>query len=439
MEREISQKYYDLIVDLIKEHPKYTPEYQDILDAIAEDVISHSRVVIDSITNESVIESYLNKVVTTSVITIPKKLNRKTRPNKNIESILNSARTKTQEVIQETAPAVEFTDNTDIETSTSSTSLLDDIEEIYESSVEKEDELEYVEDSIEEIYEEKNYDIEDDSEDDSSNVEIEEFCDEFVDIEEEEEEEEISEINYQENDKFETFEIESEEDFISKDAEPAVDKSLVDKMINGIGNNDTLENTDNIESDDDIEEYTEEREEEFLDNDISSMIDDFTNEIEENNDEDVIEGETELLTEDNNLETLEETPFDVLDESNEESEIFDLDQAEDIEEIEDIISSTETGPLEEAANVNNIENIKEFRLPDYSYFNFVPTLANFSRKEIVDSLKELIDKHSDDKIAEIYDLKYNKSKSVTEIAQTLNMDIENVISTLNDIIDTVKD
>ena len=70
----MEKKYYDLIIDLIKEHRKF-PGCESIIEDIAEDVYSHSKVVIGSITNEEVLISYFKKVISTSIVTVPKKLN----------------------------------------------------------------------------------------------------------------------------------------------------------------------------------------------------------------------------------------------------------------------------------------------------------------------------------------------------------------------------
>ena len=67
-------KYYSLIEKLVREHKKF-PGYEAIIEDIIDDVFSHSEVVINSIDNESVIKSYLEKVISTSIITVPKKLN----------------------------------------------------------------------------------------------------------------------------------------------------------------------------------------------------------------------------------------------------------------------------------------------------------------------------------------------------------------------------
>ncbi len=71
---EKTNKYYKIIENLVKQNNKFEG-YESILDDIIDDVYSHSEVVLNSISNEDVIKAYLNKVVSTSIITVPKKLN----------------------------------------------------------------------------------------------------------------------------------------------------------------------------------------------------------------------------------------------------------------------------------------------------------------------------------------------------------------------------
>lgn len=74
-----NNKYYDLIIELIQENNKF-PGHEDILKDIAEDVYNHAKVVLNSVTNEDVISAYLEKVISTSIITVSKKLNKGVRP-----------------------------------------------------------------------------------------------------------------------------------------------------------------------------------------------------------------------------------------------------------------------------------------------------------------------------------------------------------------------
>ena len=72
MDRE--NKYYGIIENLVRNHKKFSG-LEDIIDDIIDDVYTHSQAIIESINDESVIDGYLNKVVSTSIITVPKRLN----------------------------------------------------------------------------------------------------------------------------------------------------------------------------------------------------------------------------------------------------------------------------------------------------------------------------------------------------------------------------
>ena len=80
-----NNKYYNLIEKLVKNHRKF-PGYEAILEDIIDDVYAHSEVIINSIDNENVIESYLQKVISTSIITVPKRLKFNTRVSHRVIS-----------------------------------------------------------------------------------------------------------------------------------------------------------------------------------------------------------------------------------------------------------------------------------------------------------------------------------------------------------------
>ena len=71
---EKDNKYYGLIEGIVKNHRKF-PGCEAVLDEIIDDVYSHSEVVINSVQNESVVKTYIEKVVLTSIITISKRYN----------------------------------------------------------------------------------------------------------------------------------------------------------------------------------------------------------------------------------------------------------------------------------------------------------------------------------------------------------------------------
>lgn len=71
MEKE--NRNYSRIESIVKQHKKF-PGLESILDDIIDDVYSHSEVILNTVTNECVVNAYLEKVVSTSIITVPKRL-----------------------------------------------------------------------------------------------------------------------------------------------------------------------------------------------------------------------------------------------------------------------------------------------------------------------------------------------------------------------------
>ncbi len=94
-----NNKYYNLIEKLVKNHRKF-PGYEAILEDIVEDVYAHSEVIINSIDNENVIESYLQKVISTSIITVPKRLKFNTRVSHRVISSTPSSQSESDVVLK---------------------------------------------------------------------------------------------------------------------------------------------------------------------------------------------------------------------------------------------------------------------------------------------------------------------------------------------------
>ena len=81
----MENKYYELITELVKNHRKY-PGLEAILEDIVLDVQERAKVVLNNITNTEIVESYLTKIVSTSIITVPLKL--------DIESLIMKTSTR---------------------------------------------------------------------------------------------------------------------------------------------------------------------------------------------------------------------------------------------------------------------------------------------------------------------------------------------------------
>ena len=99
MENNINTKYYDIITELVKEHPKYSG-CESILEEIVKDAHEHAQVIISTITNEDVIIAYLRKIITTSLITVPKRFNINTRKRERKTFITHNQNTFSEEISQ---------------------------------------------------------------------------------------------------------------------------------------------------------------------------------------------------------------------------------------------------------------------------------------------------------------------------------------------------
>lgn len=432
----MENKYYELIIENIKAHRKFV-NLDDILEEIAEDVYQHSITVLKSVDDQNIIEAYLNKVITTSLITVPKKLNRNSR---------NSS--KTSELIQQIESSIEqkhvktIEENFDLEVSTN------------------EEELTAIQDEVIETVEEK--------------------IDEPVDFTESTE---TTPITSEED-----VQTDFEETPISTDKED-VDRNLVDLMINGVSNTQELETAvnnsfDNFEvvEDTEIDELelitteTEEINEETIEEseiveevenldtveeienfDEVEMIDeiDETNELEINepnedvdilNEDPVVELEADtvvdieatvpqseqnsLAIDDDIIETFE-TEIDTLDEI-ETLDTFDsLEELEVIEEISDVNIDPEISEIQ--------SNNTDFTPPNFKCFDFNPEHLDIDEADIVNEIEDLSKKYSTHKIKEIFELRFEEKLPISEIAAKLDINEADIIESLNDLEDIVKD
>ncbi len=88
MEKE--NQHYSTIESIIKKHKKF-PGLESIMDDIIEDVYSHAEVILRTVTNENVINAYLEKIVSTSIITVPKKLGLKSQVGTEVKSSFDTS------------------------------------------------------------------------------------------------------------------------------------------------------------------------------------------------------------------------------------------------------------------------------------------------------------------------------------------------------------
>jgi len=86
-----NDKYYSIIESIVKQHKKYHG-LECLLDDIIDDVYAHSSVVISTINNENVIKSYLQKIVSASLITVPKRMNFNAHKSRsNVDNVVKAS------------------------------------------------------------------------------------------------------------------------------------------------------------------------------------------------------------------------------------------------------------------------------------------------------------------------------------------------------------
>lgn len=495
----MEKKYYDLIIKLIKEHRKYSG-LEAILEDIANDVYEHSKVVIGSITNDEVITAYLNKVVATSIVTVPKKMNFNVKTRHRIITTIIPQAT---EVVAPTPAVVEEAVQHEVSAKAEEVVDLDELlvedEPILDVNVTEQEEVSFAEEVI-------TPEIEKEPEQEA--VALEEMTEVI------EEELPVAAVDSIPEPEFEPEPVTS----------PAtqVDKNLVDLMINGVPSQDSeedilVEETLEEESSEIYEslEFVEPSEEDSLeqqDDVLSEAANDEVLELENMADEtiesveeiiepvqsvEVIENVEEVSVEEQeNLETIEE--LEALDDDNDSLELFEeessliepeehfdetesvleeegveldavdeiipsqeddvlleeetefdmLEEAEDLMSINDEADSLELetdtvleieDELNEVSTDKNVSSEGSFEVPNFNCFSYEPEKPDYDSAEILSYLIEIDEKHPERKILTICDMKYNQGLSVTEIAKTVGFTEENVIEVLNEIIDTIKD
>ncbi len=401
----MEDKYYNKIVSLIQEHKKYA-DYEGILSEIAEDVYERAKVILSTIADEDVLTAYLQKVIATSIVTVPKKLgitSKNSRPSLLIEDVIKESSVLEKKVeIEETIQ-------------------VDEAEELMpESSM---DESLALEETIEE------------SETEVSDIEQAETF-EPIEVPEVYEINEVSEEAILEEP---NLPLETEESIVS---EP-VNKELVDKMINGT----THEFTESPDS-----EFIEESEGEKSDfeelEDITLLDDEVIEEVEvvvesteteESNETDYIE-ETLVSTEDEVDDVFED--FEIQDSTVEENFVINTGEllSEDlVEELEQVTPLEDD--LELDSEIITEETELEAEAPLYTCFtlDIEENSYGVDIETISSDLLEADKKYPNLRILEICNLKYKEGKSILEIAEALNIDKYDVLEALNEIIDAVKD
>lgn len=468
---EKTNKYYGVIEDLVKQNRKYQG-LEPILDDIIDDVYSHSEVIINSINNDSVIQSYLAKVVSTSVITVPKRLGfqpevqRKTVDAQQVlENVVHKQEKAVNTVLvdkminniafddKEEEPSLEEslsleelevselqTPETTIETASETVNenkdLLisnDDKLEIETPNIDTQDEISVSDNELNVLIGENDNEISDidaqteivnettESTEPETIKESEQVSLELNDLDE------ISEEEETQHDK--TDEIQTSEEVDSIELEPV----LADDSTLEISDEPLLQN-------DEIETHEEETLELHQDDstnfnsldieDLNPVEDDSdtfeTKDLEILNSDDTSDVTLDIQDDDDNIELLEtstadDSPLDVISNNG-------------LNQIADVITTT----LEYPGNTSS-ENT-DFKPTDYSVFSYSTDKYkdDIDAKEIVNEIKDLASKHPELNIIYVYNLKFKDKLTIPQVASELNMSEDNVIEALNELVAIVQ-
>lgn len=485
---EKTNKYYGVIENLVKQNRKYSG-LEAILDDIIDDVYSHSEVIINSISNDSVIQSYLEKVVATSIITVPKKMGfhsevkhrtiTATQVLDNIahkqeekvnnalvdkmintisvekEPTINLETTEPVETVQEPQVAfeelpVENLQLEEPENSDNAETLELNLEEPQiEQALEEENRFEELLAPTEELVEEKETVLEEPS--------LVENTLEMEDLGSDLSTQEIVEDNNLENDVEETISLEMSEPDIQPEEMPEITMAAEETLEEA-----PLELSETVETVDTINTVqTPEIEDLSLDNAPETLNADFDAELEpvaeletEDNLEEITlddnsaevsdllptQDDIEPLSEDLSLESDDMLSLDLQAdeglslepaEESENSNPLDVINEDGLEQIADVITTTLQAPSE-----SSLISADDFKPTDYSIFSFSTDKYkdDIDAEEIVNEIKDVASKRPELNIIDVYNLKFKDKLTIPQVASKLDMSEDNVIEALNELI-----
>ena len=450
---EKTNKYYSIIENIIRQHRKFAG-CEAILDEIIDDVYSHAAVIINSINNDDVIKAYLEKVVNTSIITVPKKMgihspraitpsvSLPVKPEKSdvnidlVDKMINASTPAVKEpiaeILEENKEDVFENNEEGDEVNSSLDSLFPQKEDEPELS-EQEDDTEFVtlidETPVDNMPEKLEENEPEGREEKLVLTAPEEDVEALETIEEEEEKTPL-----------ETFDLDTEEVETSEDAQQE-ELSAENEEILDLDESEVLEtipeetpelaenNEAPLELSDSIEEV--EPQDEILDSVEPKIEQTLTTD--------------ELTVEDDELATLnpeegsKESALEAFaaDEIQQEDNLLELDESQnnDFDLLMDDNNSDLT--LDEGEGLLEItEDVTSHQPIDYSKFSFTPSNndEDIDVEELAKDLKELNTKRPELNILQVYDLKYKENSSVQDIATQLDMSEDSVLEALSEMV-----
>ena len=395
-----TDKYYNIIKDIVVNNKKYEG-LDDILDNIIDDVYLHSQAIINSITNDSIILAYLEKVVATSIITVPKKFGYKSNTQRKTSI-------SEQEIFEQIKKETIANDNVEKNEKLTDTQLL------------------YVDNMI----------------NSSNDVKISNYDENII------ENTTTNEISneFNEPDNVEELIIDSAEE-ISENVPEIISEDNNDNIHLDISEpDDSSENTfDLIENETSTIEEDVDSIQDNLSETATLALEDSAEQNLQINDENISDDSsqnTSELIESNDLSNLElDSMFDnediVSDIGNDLLNNEGFDELVDYEESNVIDTETVSQNINQEASVQQNNNVTK---TDYSVFS-VDVSENTDISYDIDAIKntiEEINKNNPDlKIYDIYHLKFKENLNITEIANKLDLNNDIVIDALNQLVDLI--
>lgn len=459
---EKTNKYYGIIENLVRNHKKFQG-LDAILDDIIDDVYAHSEVIINSINNDSVIQAYLEKVVSTSIITVPKKMNFHPEVKHRVVA---------SEVIKPAQPKKEVVNNDLVDRMINSmpaaNSSLSVKEVVEEDNLETPDDNVFEELSAEQPDNTINIENQQIEESDNSAAENTLTIDDLDDVQLDED----SVENIVEEAPIDTpdvdFVLQTDDLDIPDETNPIVEDDFIPSLEENSAQDEVAIEEDSLEDvqeeaqandftqEEPIEELQEVTNLEPTAEDFSLNSDEDFSELENNNESEILDVQQdelesvdlseETIQDDNGdsetdetleLAEVEEVGFNDSDLELESSPLDILSDSESLDNIADSITATLEQNSEAFANIEKESNFKPI---DYSVFNFTPKEDN-GEILVVDEVKqELLDldaKHPELQITNVYNLKFKDKNSIEEITSKLGMTQEQVIEALNEMIAVV--
>ena len=389
MENLVEEKYYDLILNLVRQHRRYE-SCKTIENDIVDDVLKRLQPVLKDIHDEAIIESYLQKLVSNSIITMSHKNNISRRNISKpalFDNIVNQE--KPVEVTQKQEEHLEL-ENESNEPNELNESVLD-----------------LTEDNLEE------------------NSEISEKAEEFIEVPQSEESiqsevglseeklvlDEISDNIEEQNDNDE--ECFSEDEVIMPEQDLADSNNIV--SLNEASDVIIENNPDNV-----VEDEKNEFSLDFLENKDNN----------ENSDE-LFESSNEINS-DLDLGSVDDLILD-----------FNDGNADEIKNTEepDEVSYSDIFEVDNNEEVNILPKEIPSKSINYDCFDIKLAHEDFlinDKDAIIADIINVNKLHPELNLIEIFKLKYNEHKTVKEIAQELNMLEDDVIIGINKLIDISK-